>query len=336
VWSRHEALERPVTLAGPPLSVVIPAYQAEAHIGEAIESVLVQDVAPVEIIVVDDGSTDGTAAVVSGYRDRVTLIRQPNGGEAAARNTGLRSASSDWVAFLDADDTFLPGRLRAVSVAIASDPTLDAVTTDAVLRHGETALRHCYEDDWPFAFDHQREEILRRNFVFGHVVANRRRLLDLGGFDESIHHAADWAMWIALLLDGGRIGLVPSPLSMYRIHSDSMSANHVGIERGCIAVLERALTNPALLPDERPIAAASLVDHRYRLERALLSDSVDSGSGVRRRALAVARHPEHGTKARVRAVAAFVAPSFTSRVVRRRRRGMARVTTGRIVRESPP
>ena len=318
-----------MTGAGPPVSVVIPAYQAARYLGDAIESVLGQDVPPAELRVVDDGSTDGTAAVAAGFGAFVTLIRQDHAGEAAARNTGLRSAASEWVAFLDADDAFMPGRLRAIGDVIRADPSVDAITTDAVLRHGEVVLRRCYEDDWPFAIDHQREEILRRNFVFGHVVARRRRLLDLGGFDETIRHAADWRMWITLLLDGGRIALVPEPLSVYRIHDDSMSADVVAIERGCLAVLDKVLGTASLLDRERTIAVASRAAHRLALDRAMLSDRLDSGTGVRRQARTVARNRGHGTGTRVRALAAWIAPALVSRAVRRRRRGTVRVTTGR-------
>src|SRR5262245_30132400 len=96
----------------PLVSVVIPAYNCARFIGEALDSVFAQDYPELEVVVVDDGSTDDTCAVVEGYGDRVKLIRQRNAGAAVARNEGMRRASGEYVAFLDSDDLWLPGKLR--------------------------------------------------------------------------------------------------------------------------------------------------------------------------------------------------------------------------------
>ncbi len=93
------------------VSVVIPAYNAEKYIGRAIDSVLAQTRQPDEIIVVDDGSTDNTADVIKSYGSRVHSIHQENGGASVARNTGIEAAKSEWIAFLDADDEWLPEKL---------------------------------------------------------------------------------------------------------------------------------------------------------------------------------------------------------------------------------
>ncbi|MDD4356928.1 MAG: glycosyltransferase family A protein [Smithellaceae bacterium] len=86
------------------ISVVIPAYNGEPYLRRSIDSALAQTFRPMEIIVVDDGSTDGTAAVAKGYGDAIRNIRQKNGGVSAARNTGIKASQGDWVAFLDVDD----------------------------------------------------------------------------------------------------------------------------------------------------------------------------------------------------------------------------------------
>lgn len=114
-------------LLRPTVSVVIPAYNAERFLAEAIESVLAQEYEPIEIIVVDDGSTDGTAAVAQGYAHAVTCVRQPNGGIGAARNRGVEAASGELLAFLDADDLWAPGRLRRQVEALGRDPAPDIV-----------------------------------------------------------------------------------------------------------------------------------------------------------------------------------------------------------------
>ena len=109
----------------PVCSVVIPAFQAAASIGDAVRSVLDQDVPPMEIVVVDDGSTDDVTGALAPFGDAVRLVRIDHGGESAAKNAGVLAARGDWVALLDADDRFLPGRLAAlVGLAIAR-PDLD-------------------------------------------------------------------------------------------------------------------------------------------------------------------------------------------------------------------
>jgi len=110
----------------PLVSVMIGAYNAAPYLGEAIQSVLEQDYAPVELIVVDDGSTDGTADVAGRFR-QVKLIRQENGGNGAARNRAVENASGQLFAFLDADDRFTPGKLSLQKALLDADPELDMV-----------------------------------------------------------------------------------------------------------------------------------------------------------------------------------------------------------------
>src|SRR5687768_12542943 len=107
------------------VSVVIPAYNYGRFVGAAIESVLGQTFADFELVVVDDGSTDDTGDVVARYSDsRLRYIRKENAGLPAARNTGIRAGTADLVAFLDADDTWLPGKLAAQAPLFAADPGL--------------------------------------------------------------------------------------------------------------------------------------------------------------------------------------------------------------------
>jgi glycosyltransferase involved in cell wall biosynthesis len=111
----------------PLVSVIIGAFDAEAYLGEAIDSVLAQTHRPLELIVVDDGSTDGTAAVAESYGDPVRCIRQANGGMAAARNRAVPEARGDFLAFLDADDRFTPTKLADQLAVFAERPDLDIV-----------------------------------------------------------------------------------------------------------------------------------------------------------------------------------------------------------------
>ncbi len=109
------------------ISVVIPVWNGEAYVGAAIESVLAQTLAPGQIVVVDDGSTDATGAAVRRYEPRVELHLQPHQGPGAARNRGIAAASGDLLAFLDADDVWLPDKLALQTRALEEDPGLDLV-----------------------------------------------------------------------------------------------------------------------------------------------------------------------------------------------------------------
>jgi len=119
-------------VAGVPgrVSIVIPAYNCEDTIGPAIESCLAQDYEDKELIVVDDGSTDRTGAVLATFGSRVKVVTQRNGGLAAARNAGQRAASGEYVAWMDADDLMLPGRLRLQVEVLASHPEIGLVSSD--------------------------------------------------------------------------------------------------------------------------------------------------------------------------------------------------------------
>jgi glycosyltransferase involved in cell wall biosynthesis len=108
------------------ISVVIGVYNAEPYLAEALDSVLMQDYRPLELIVVDDGSTDGSGEVAQRYEE-VRLIRQANAGNGSARNTGLQAATGEFLAFLDADDRFTPGKLSLQMRALDEDPDLDMV-----------------------------------------------------------------------------------------------------------------------------------------------------------------------------------------------------------------
>ena len=110
-------------MSTPELSVIIPVYNNEATLARALDSVLSQSYPAHEIIVVDDGSTDGSDEVVSSYGNRIRSLYQPNGGVSAARNHGARTATGDWLAFLDADDWYYPDRLRLHAEWIAEDRT---------------------------------------------------------------------------------------------------------------------------------------------------------------------------------------------------------------------
>lgn len=116
-----------MTPAAPPISVVIPAFNAEPYLAEAIQSVLAQGIPGIQVVVVDDGSTDGTAEVAAGFGAQVALIRQPNAGIGAARNAGVERAVGNFLAFLDADDVWPAGSLASRLAVLDADAEADGV-----------------------------------------------------------------------------------------------------------------------------------------------------------------------------------------------------------------
>ena len=202
VWSFLAPAPEPGLQPGPvpTFSVVIPAYQAADTVGEAVASVFAQTVAPEELIVVNDGSTDDIEGALAPYRERITLISKENGGRASALNLGVGEANGEYVSFLDADDAYQPERIEALGALASMRPDLDLLVTDASLEvEGRIVGRFCAET--PFAVEDQRLAILDRCFIVCPCV-RRARLLDVGGFYEAFRFSEDWDCWIRLIMRG--------------------------------------------------------------------------------------------------------------------------------------
>jgi glycosyltransferase involved in cell wall biosynthesis len=303
----------------PTFSVIVAAYNVADVIGDALESIQAQTVAPLEVIVCDDGSTDDLERAVEPYRDAIVLLRRQNGGEAAAKNTAAAAATGDFVAILDADDVYFPTRLEALSALAQARPDLDILTTDGFLSVGNQIIRRNYDRSWHFETADQRRAILERNFIFGLAAVRREQLLQQGGFDEAIRWTTDWDLWLRLILAGARAGCVPEPLALYRLRETSLTAQRRDLLLGKLATLEKAQHNPNLRGDEPRILERSLASYRRDLALLDLREAVAAGkAGARRRALGVLRTPGYRFRTRLDAVAMVVAPAVSGRVLRRR------------------
>lgn len=198
-------------------SVVIPLYNRRALIGRALDSVLAQTRSDFELIVVDDGSTDGGADVVrerAGGRARVVV--QPNGGDCAARNRGVAEARGRWVAFLDSDDEWRPRFLEKALGAAESLPSASAVFTDLLsVADGAPWLAPSFteprllDDYFAFAVAHRG-----RGMTSSSTVARKDALLGAGGFPPGIHRSGDLDTWLRLALTGAA-ACVPEVLAVY-------------------------------------------------------------------------------------------------------------------------
>jgi glycosyltransferase involved in cell wall biosynthesis len=190
---------------------VIPAHNAAATIARALESVRAQAYAPLEVIVVDDASGDDTAGVVRAWRDPPVrlIVHETNRGPAAARNTGIFAAEGDWIAFLDADDEWRPGKLDRQVAALGAGPgAVFAVCDGRFIRPDGSVGRFMYTGTPPVAGTEAWRTLLAYSFTDSScVVADRRTLVALGGFDPDLRVGEDQDMWIRLAMAGSVVVL---------------------------------------------------------------------------------------------------------------------------------
>jgi Glycosyl transferase family 2 len=301
----------------PTFSVLITCYQAADTVGDAVQSALAQSRAPHEVIVVDDGSTDGTREALAPFLDRIDYVRQANRGHSAALNAGVQRASGDFVVLLDADDAYEPERIEALTELAVARPDLDVLMTDAHLEvNGRVVSR--FTERTPFAVEDQRLAIFERCFIAWPAV-RRRLLLDAGGFDESLRRGKDWEAWIRLLHAGASAGLVDEPLHRYRIKGEgSLTDDRVAALRARVVVLERA-ARLDLSPPERAQLEHFLGRRRRRALLAEAEQALRAGSpDARRLAVRVASMPGMPAGTRAKALAAIVAPRAAGRRLDRR------------------
>ncbi len=206
------------------VSAIIPTYNCAAYLVEAIESILAQTYQDVEIIVIDDGSTDNTRQVLEPYQGRIVYLYQENRGESVARNRGIEVAKGEFIAFLDADDLWLPTKLERQVAAMDLYP-------EAVLAYSyayavdASGQQMCFRGSDLLC---QGEAGLHQVFarlVTGNMIANpgtvliRKRFLTEGtAFDSTIRWGEDWDLWLRLSLKGP-FAFIPEPLACYRMHT---------------------------------------------------------------------------------------------------------------------
>jgi glycosyltransferase involved in cell wall biosynthesis len=203
----------------PPLiSCIVPVFNGERYLGEALDSILAQTYRPLEIIVADDGSTDGTAAVVATYDDRVRYLWQTNAGPAAARNLGLRVVQGEFVAFLDADDLWHQEKLARQMARFEARPDLEMVVTQArnfwVPELREFGARHGYQLGFREALEGLSLcTLLVRKSVFGTV----------GDFNAEFSTGEDTDWFFRTFEHGAVLESLPDVLMYRRLHSGNIT-----------------------------------------------------------------------------------------------------------------
>lgn len=237
---------------GPLVSVVVLAYQQRPWVMEALESVFAQTYAHIEVIVVDDGSTDGTGDVVrQHFGDAVRIVRQANQGPSAARNTGFALANGELIQFLDADDRLAPGKVAMQVDALARHPDHDVAYCDyAFFPETPPRARRGFPESPAEASGDLLEALLEGNFIASHAALTRRAaLLEAGGFDAALGGAEDYDLWIRLAARGSRFVHTPGRLALYRARPGSLSSDDVRHVSWTLRVLRRAETY--VPPDRR-------------------------------------------------------------------------------------
>lgn len=214
------------------VSVIIPAFNAAATIGRALESVRAQDGVGIEVIVIDDASKDHTAEVVRAAirpGENITLLQLPaNSGASAARNAGIRLARGRYLAFLDADDIWLPGKLRRQVVAIESDPAITLVSCNSQQASADgTPLKEGHVNRPPVQGEEAWKTLLVYNFLPTPTVLTHTALVrELGGFDEALAVGEDLDLWIKLAVRG-KVMVLPEILINYYDLNNSLMKRHI-------------------------------------------------------------------------------------------------------------
>jgi glycosyltransferase involved in cell wall biosynthesis len=277
----------------PVFSVVIAAHNAARTLPSALRSVLAQTRPDFEVIVVDDGSTDGTNEVLRTVPDdRIDLVSQPNRGPAAARNAGIERAAGEYVCLLDSDDLWLPDYLETMGAALDRDAGAGLVYTDAwrlndvtrrvrrrtTMRAQEPPLRPPEERDALLL------ALLERNFVFTSATIRRRVLDDVGGF-RTFTRSEDYELWLRIAASGARFLNAGKVLAVYRHRPGSRQRDLLAMVRGRIEIFEHVLATYELTEAHRSVLERRMAIAREELARLSGADPTPAEarrSGLRR------------------------------------------------------
>lgn len=276
---------------GAAITVVIPVHNGAAFLAETIESVLRQSRAPVEILVVNDGSTDATQAVAESFGEQVNVHRIANCGVSEARNYGIAQARTEWVALLDHDDLWEPDHLEKLAETIAQNPEADLVyggvrrlteISPGTFRLGDVVPT---PDEKTIA----RLLLERCPIQTSAIVLRRSRFDQSGGFRPGLLNGQDWEMWIRLAQGGARFAASPTPTTLYRIHK--LSRTHRPLRAlGFYREVAEQHAAPAV-PAWRRLPFRLRVVSRLEAEAAILMREMGQDGALRMMARSILRCP---------------------------------------------
>jgi glycosyltransferase involved in cell wall biosynthesis len=225
----------------PEVSTIIPVYNQERYLREAIDSVLAQTYHDREILVVDDGSTDATPEIIGSYGPRIRAFRKANGGGASALNLGIRQANGRWIGWLSSDDLWEPSKLARQMEALREMPDAGLIYTDVILIDADGRQHERQSFPCPPTQQERLVQMARRCFINGSSVLIRRDVFDhVGLFDERDRLTPDYDLWLKIVRDYNILH-VPEALVRYRVHPGQTSARREAMEHSSRRVASRAL-----------------------------------------------------------------------------------------------
>jgi glycosyltransferase involved in cell wall biosynthesis len=296
------------------VSVVMPAKNAAAHLGEAIESVIGQGAEVGELIIVDDGSTDDTSAIVRAFKDeRIRLIKSERIGVSAARNTGAQAATGAWLMFLDSDDRLREGAIAALLKGAASVPVAAIIYADydRIDDRGRPIGRRGLLRVRKKPSGRVLEQLVAGNFIVngGIMIIRSAAFAAAGGFDESLRYCEDWYCWCRLAAIEG-FHYIPEILLDYRVHDANTMNAMTRSPQDFFPAVERIFNDRAILaklpkrmvPTLREAAEVHLIT--YAATQAVRSG--DYGKALDYGLMAVRRSPMAAPRVSLRVISAFL------------------------------
>jgi GT2 family glycosyltransferase len=261
----------------PAVSVIVPAYNVSAYIGETLESLFAQHFTDFEAIVIDDGSSDRTEfeRSIEKFRSRIILIEQNNLGPGAARNEGLRVAQGSLVSFLDGDDQWEPLFLDRMMTEWRKRSGIAVLYADAKFFGDAVASRVTAMQRSPSRGPVTFEKVisLECTVMLGASLSDREAIMRAGGFDARLRGTEDLYLWLKVLKQGGKIEYLREPLMRYRQREGSLTRERVSLSEQIVKALEQARIELEPTEDERraiekrlELLRAEILLHRGRKE----------------------------------------------------------------------
>lgn len=240
------------------ITLVIPTFNRCSSLYKALHSALQQTVPANEIIIIDDGSTDGTANMLSTEFPQLRHIRQTNKGVSAARNTGVRQAQGSWVAFLDSDDTWHPEKLASQICILQKNPEIKVCHTEEIwIRNGirvNAMNKHKKTGGWIF-----KHCLPLCAMSPSSIMIHRSVFEDIGFFDESFPACEDYELWLRITAKYPVLFIERPLINKYGGHEDQLSHKYWGMDRFRIQALDKIIAQPYLSPDNKEAAIQMLL-----------------------------------------------------------------------------